>query len=178
MFSVIIILIIILILTGLFTQTSQESISKMEKLKQERCILMGAYIGGCKEIYDAGMTGWMIINKQKIEMFYKEKLQDKSYVIPIENVLEAYLQTEEEIQKQVTLGRLLVFGILAFGLKKTKKMLKKYMVIKFLNIKGEEDTLIYDSKNYSQALEKINEFKNEYENNIRKKIKEDVKSTV
>lgn len=147
--------------------TTFNSQNKPKEINDKELLLLGKYIGGCKEIYDSGLTGFMKINENVIEIKYAQNSTSCIYSIPIENVLEAYLQSEEDIQRQVTLGRLLVFGVLAFGLKKTSKNIKKYMVIKFLNKKGEEDTIIYDSNRFSEALEKINYFKDKCEENIK-----------
>lgn len=168
MMTFIILLVVIIVSFIIYAGIKDDSAGKNDK----ELLLLGRYVGGCKEIYDSGLTGWMKVKKDMIEIKYAQKSEGYVYIIPIENVLEAYLQSEEDIQKQVTLGRLLVFGILAFssGLKKKTKEMKKYMVIKFLNKNGEEETIIYDSNRYFDALEKINYFKNNYEENLKNKI--------
>ncbi len=53
--------------------------------------------------------------------------------IPKEDLLSVQEKTEEQISKDVTLTRLLAFGIFAFGLKKKRKSTEKYLILSYMD---------------------------------------------
>ena len=80
----------------------------------------------------------------------------KSIKIPFSSITNVSLKTEEQVSKDVTLTRLLLIGVLAFGAKKTNKEVINYMVINYID-KGIETNAIFSGKNvpkmYSELLE-------------------------
>ena len=77
--------------------------------------------------------------------FYKEygdvisKSSNKISKIPINNLIRYELKTESEIQKDVTLTRLLALGIFAFGAKKKLTILILY----YLTLKMMYKLIVY-----------------------------------
>lgn len=63
-------------------------------------------------------------------------------------------KSEEEIRKDVTLGRLLAFGILAFGLKKKTKVKRNFLVLDTGQMK-----LVFNDKNADKIIETFNKHK-------------------
>ncbi len=57
-------------------------------------------------------------------------------------------KTEEQISKDVTLTRLLAFGIFAFGMKKKRKSTTKYLILSYMD-SGQEITAVF--KDHSQS---------------------------
>lgn len=87
------------------------------------------------------------VNKYGIEFAYGFK----KVSIDIDDVLKSELTTEEQISKDVTLTRLVLFGVFAFGLKKKKVDIKEYLVITY-KINDFETKCILKGKN----IDKIN----------------------
>ena len=55
----------------------------------------------------------------------------KNIKIPIESIRDVSLKSEEQISKDVTLTRLFLLGIFAFGAKKKTKQVTNYLVIEY-----------------------------------------------
>lgn len=55
----------------------------------------------------------------------------KNIKIPIESIKDVSLKSEEQISKDVTLTRLFLLGIFAFGAKKKTKQVTNYLVIEY-----------------------------------------------
>lgn len=69
--------------------------------------------------------------------------------IPKEDLLSVQEKTEEQISKDVTLTRLLAFGIFAFGMKKKKKSTTKYLILSYTDSR-QEITAVF--KDHSQSV--------------------------
>jgi hypothetical protein len=55
----------------------------------------------------------------------------KTIVFPMDNIKDVSFKTDEQISKDVTLTRLLLTGVLAFGLKKKSKNVTNYLTIEY-----------------------------------------------
>ncbi len=66
-----------------------------------------------------------------------------------EDLLSVQEKTESQISKDVTLTRLLAFGIFAFGLKKKRKTTDKYLILSYMD-SGQQVTAIF--KNHSSSI--------------------------
>ncbi|OSA91031.1 UNVERIFIED_ORG: hypothetical protein B2H93_14840 [Clostridium botulinum] len=76
------------------------------------------------------------------------------------DVTNIYIETQRSIQERVNLGKLFVFGILAFGMKGKQKELNKEYVV--LDVKNEKDfSIILDCKNTQYALNSLITAKNQ-----------------
>lgn len=62
--------------------------------------------------------------------FYKENT-NTGQEIPINQITRYEIKTESEIQKDVTLTRLLALGVLAFGLKKKTEINNSYLILSY-----------------------------------------------
>jgi hypothetical protein len=102
------------------------------------------YIGGFPEISGGeNLKVNLKLNSEKllIEFFTKKLAKD----IKIEDIIDAECSTEEQISKDITLGRLIVFGALAFGLKKNNKITRKYAVITYKDEFGKQRSLVFET---------------------------------
>lgn len=65
--------------------------------------------------------------------------------VPFYNVNRVYAKTEHQIREDVTLTRLAVMGIFAFGNKKEVESNRHYLVLSYQNIEDQEQNLILSS---------------------------------
>lgn len=75
----------------------------------------------------------------------------QGFYIPHSALLAAEIKTDEQISKDVTLTRLLTLGVLAFGLKKKRVEKHNYLVVKFKDAAGLEQTVIFEGKKMPEA---------------------------
>lgn len=85
----------------------------------------------------------------------------KSVKIPYSAITNVSIKTSEQVSKDVTLGRLLLIGVLAFGAKKTNKEIINYMVIDYSD-KGIETSAIFSGKNVPRAYSELLEARQKY----------------
>lgn len=99
------------------------------------CIGGFSDIGACKKCYID------LFEEQMHIKLYKESssgsiLGSKEVVIKMSDILSAELQTETQISEQISLGKLITFGLLSFAMKKKQtEITREYLVI---NMKYED----------------------------------------
>lgn len=108
------------------------------------------YVGGCIK-YDKNFKGQLMVYNDKIELL--NSILDK-YIINVEDIKSVEFKTYEQISKDVTLTRLLLVGIFAFGLKKKRVDTSNYAVIE-----TEKDKIILKSKNANAIVNSIKRIK-------------------
>lgn len=86
------------------------------------------YLGGHKDITKSGKLN-IVGYKDRLEL----QKGFKKVIIRLDDITNAELKTEEQISKDVTLTRLLLVGIFAFGLKKKTTTVSNYVVISFMD---------------------------------------------
>ena len=98
---------------------------------------------------------FLVINNDNNLYFYKtwndviSKTNEISK-IPINQVTRYELKTESEIQKDVTLARLLVLGVFAFGAKKKTEINNSYLVLSYVQNNVSIDCVFKNSTNNQQ----------------------------
>jgi len=143
--------VVILLALGMFMANKAE--------KEEMKYFSGCtYIDGSLKIYDSHLYASVQVDRQYV---YVGTLKFK-VKIPMSKVLYYDLKTETEIREQVTLGRLIAFGVFALGMKKQKKDIVKYVVLEYLDENDDKQNMILQSKDASLILNTINQYKNEY----------------
>lgn len=80
---------------------------------------------------------------------YSEKLEGPE--IPISDLTRYEVKTETEIQRDVTLTRLVALGIFAFALKKEKKVEEQFLILSY-NQSGVEVTCVFKQAHISVHL--------------------------
>jgi len=82
---------------------------------------------------------------------YIKKFQNKTIsVIPINKITRYELKTQSEIQKDVTLTRLLALGIFAFGLKKKTEINNSYLILSYIQNNVPIDCIFKNAINNQQ----------------------------
>ena len=153
---------IVLVIVVIFKKIKSHDKKVLEKRKQgdyntntiniENCGNFD-YLGGYNEITDKLITYIKIINKEFLLFtFYNKDVEIK---IPLKDIIDVSTKMEDEVSKDVTLTRLLVFNIFAFGLKKERHNLQKFLIIKYLNEKQEEKTLIFGRNKHPENAYKM-----------------------
>jgi hypothetical protein len=104
------------------------------------------FVDYCGAEYKGGIKDISINNSVSIDIL-EEGLNFSSTVgdklILFEKVKDISLQNKQYIENQVSLGKLLVFGVLAFGMNKNKKQINdEYIVIKVSDEDGEYNILL------------------------------------
>ena len=99
----------------------------------------------------------------------KENIDVKTGIeIPISQITRYELKTESEIQKDVTLTRLLALGVLAFGLKKKTEINNTYLILSYVQNNVPIDCIFKNTVNNQQLgniISTLNRLKIE-QNNI------------
>ncbi len=88
------------------------------------------YLGGIPQLKKTGEVDIFAYNKE-LQVYSKAGLLGTTVKIPYENIINVQIQTEEQVSKDVTLTRLLLIGVLAFGAKKTTKTTNYCLVIEY-----------------------------------------------
>lgn len=88
------------------------------------------YIGGIPQLKKSGEIDVYAYNKE-LQIYSKAGLFGTTVKIPYENIIDVQLQTEEQVSKDVTLTRLLLIGVFAFGAKKTTKTTQYCLVVEY-----------------------------------------------
>ncbi|MBY7006764.1 hypothetical protein FDA25_02400 [Clostridium botulinum] len=91
-------------------------------------------------------------NKNK---FYLEK------IIEGKDIIDIRVKTQTQIQNEVSLGKLITFGVLAFAMKGNKNILADEYVVMKIKYEGEEINLIFripnEQMNFIQIINSIRE---------------------
>ena len=116
------------------------------------------YLGGHPDI---PQTRQGLITINKAGLFFSTMLPFSCFIIPIENIKKAEFKTEEQIHKDVTLGRLLLFGVFAFGMKKKTKTQKNYLVVIYEE-NGIENIVIFEAQKAGALASAIARARQEY----------------
>ena len=85
----------------------------------------------CGGIPGVEKTGDMVVSCRPDGIRIDPGTFKKKIEIPFENVGKISLQTQEQISKDVTLGRLLLVGVFAFGMKQKSRDVSNCLVIEY-----------------------------------------------
>ncbi|NFH34478.1 hypothetical protein FDC49_19520 [Clostridium sporogenes] len=98
---------------------------QMFEVRKDIMQITGSYKGDYPNVTCSG-TLKLKIDKDKL--IFKQ-LWKTYHKLDLRNITDVQLKSETEISKDVTLTRLLAFGIFAFGLKKTKQDDRHFIII-------------------------------------------------
>lgn len=87
----------------------------------------------CGGIPSATKTGDMVVSAHHNAIHIDLGFLKGKYSIPFENISNLSIKTDEQISKDVTLTRLLLIGVFAFGAKKKTKTVTNYLVIDYVD---------------------------------------------
>jgi len=108
------------------------------------------YMGGIPGLSNTGPSAAIITNQ-----VLNIGLKGEATTILLGNIKYAVLKTEEQIQNDVTLGRLLLVGILAFGLKKKTVNKQIYLLVAF-ELNGNEHIGVFGGENITNLASALN----------------------
>lgn len=148
MWILVLILIISIIAVIIATRSNEDDIDK------PKILIITDYVGGVDLLFDR--TKCLItLFDDRMEFNFNFK-KDMNFYIPINNIIDVKGKTEEQISKDVTLSRLLLTGILAFGLKKTKIKNRKFLVITH-NLNNVKENIIFEYNYLEVFIKKYRE---------------------
>lgn len=127
-------------------------------------------------VYYKGGIKSISVNSNIIVVLLKEGLAFESVgakkIILFSNIKDISLQNEVQIQQQVSLGKLILFGGLAFGMEKKKKEINnEYIVLTVVDKDGEYNVLLqsYDQNDNQKNYRKLRTYRST--SNIERKNK-------
>ena len=133
----------------------------------------------CGGIPGATKTGDMVVAAFLDHIEVHLGMFKGKYIIPLDNITNVSMKTDEQISKDVTLSRMLLIGVFAFGAKKKTKEVKNCVVIEFLS-DGVTACAIFTGKDvpkfYSGLLKVQQEYYKRYPDKIKKPIQDIVAS--
>lgn len=116
------------------------------------------YIGGFSDLA-GGKDASILIKEDCINIFIGGVADTVKKTMPMDIVKNAEIKSEAQISKEVTMGRLLIFGPLAFAMKKEKNKVKNYLVIT-CEKEGQEKSFIFESKCAENIVREVRRIKN------------------
>lgn len=120
------------------------------------------YCGGNdKIIQDCDVWLYWFFRGNFLVIQYKIGVDKIEEIIPYDNIIKISAKTETQIKSDVTLTRLALFGLLAFGMKKEEKKSDYFLVIEYINDEGENQKVILSDVSQSQ-LNKYNQLLRDY----------------
>lgn len=121
---------------------------------------MCKYEGGHPDLaFEA--SGILRVDEDELRFQYGGFTLNKVLNIPFEEIVSAEVKTEEQISKDVTLTRLLAFGIFAFGLKKKRVTKQSYLVVNFVR-SGIEGAAIFSGDKLAQLQSNLTKARIDY----------------
>ncbi len=143
---------------------ADKSIKKDLKREKEEGIIVSdksaKYIGGFPDV-SGGKKAHIKVKQNEVEIVLYQYSNVINKVIPMEIITNAQIKSESQIANEVTLGRMLLLGPLAFAFKKEKSIVKNYLVISCKK-QDKEISLIFKTGSISEEsiVNKIREIKN------------------
>ena len=110
----------------------------MFEVKKDVNKISGKYGGGYPNIT---MNGQLNLALKKDKLTFSQ-LFKTHYTLDIKNITNVQYKSEQEISKDVTLTRLLTFGLFAFGMKKKKTNNSYFIIISILEDEFENDIVL------------------------------------
>lgn len=102
-----------------------------------------------KGVDGVALDGNLFIND--VGVLFKTIISNKSIYIPLETIVSIEAKTDEEVSRDVTLGRLLMVGVFAFGMKKKKVTKSHFLIINWVEDEIETETVIVSAGATNEA---------------------------
>lgn len=110
----------------------------------------GEYLGGFGDT-EGGKSFTCLIDKNYLH--FKGKL---STSIKVKDIKKVEIKSDTQIQNEITLGRIVAFGVFALGMKKKKTIIENYSVINTL-YDNEERVIILKMQNNEKFVRQVKE---------------------
>jgi hypothetical protein len=128
---------------GIIYETSVNHIAGHPYLSQNDKLLLQVRTNNTINLIPANSITAMRLMKEKIDI-------NTGIEIPINQITRYEIKTESEIQKDVTLTRLLALGIFAFGLKKKTEINNSYLILSYVQNNVPIDCIFKNAINNQQ----------------------------
>jgi hypothetical protein len=128
---------------GIIYETSVNHIAGHPYLSQNDKLLLQVRTNNTINLIPANSITAMRLMKEKIDI-------NTGIEIPINQITRYEIKTESEIQKDVTLTRLLALGIFAFGLKKKTEINNSYLILSYVQNNVPIDCIFKNAVNNQQ----------------------------
>jgi hypothetical protein len=102
------------------------------------------YIGGFQEISGGDVKVNIKISNENLYIYFINK-DNNEKIISMSKIIDAECSTSEQVSKDLTLGRIVVFGILAWGLKKKTKEITKCAIITYKDENNKLRSLVFET---------------------------------
>jgi cytochrome oxidase Cu insertion factor (SCO1/SenC/PrrC family) len=135
------ILIVAFVFAGIVS-TNQDNRDKAEGVIL-RTMDSGQYLGGFDDV-EGGKKIQCTLYKDKLNIYFVSKYSKN---ISVSNINNIKIKSDIQMQNDVTLGRLLTVGVLAFGMKKKKTIVNNYVVLNYDNNGKDENIILQTDKN-------------------------------
>lgn len=123
--------------------------------------------------YYGGIQGLNVEDTGKVILF-DDRVRILGYTILLREIESCNIQTERQITERVSMGKLLFFGVLAFGMKgKQRELSKKYIVLRYNEFNEMRDIVMdfgYKNEDFERYIsitkKELEMNKNDNKNNI------------
>lgn len=159
MFITIMIIIIIICIIGIFVTTITDNDKRKNNPYYYRKSIASTlvdYVGGYSDILERKSCNFAIYDDE-----VRIRFPGRQIVISYNNVIDIDGKNEEEMRKDVTLTRLLLFGIFAFGMKKKTCTNRKFVILKY-KYNDKVYTIIFETPKAEQIIRDFNKYINQY----------------
>jgi len=141
---------LILIIVGYIYKQKQNKTNKNQGVIYESPSIV--HIAGHPDLQPNDLIKLQIKNNNTINLHkvFKKQSNITDIEIPIDQLTRYEIKTESQIQKDVTLTRLLALGVLAFGVKKKTEINNTYLVLSYIQNGVQVDCLFKNWTNNQQ----------------------------
>lgn len=164
------IIIIIAIVIIICCMLSSKDMKKIDKENMDKFSKLGYhYIESLGAYYKGGIKNISINNNAITIILLQEGLNFDTGIVEktifFKNIKDISLQSQQHIQNQVSLGKLIVFGVLAFSMEgKTNTINDEYIVLNAIDEDGEYNVVMqpYESTKNQEMYNTLSTYKNKY----------------
>ncbi len=116
------------------------------------------YIGGFPDVA-GGKKASIVVKEDEIKIIIHGLTGENIFKnIPMDIIANAEIKSETQITKEVGLGKLIIFGVLAFAMKNEKNTVRNYLVINCIE-NGEKRDLVFESRLVEPIVREIRKIK-------------------
>lgn len=116
------------------------------------------YIGGFPDVA-GGKKASIVVKEDEIKVIIHGLTGENIFKnIPMDIITNAEIKSETQITKEVGLGKLIIFGVLAFAMKNEKSTVRNYLVINCIE-NSEKRDLVFESRLVEPIVREIRKIK-------------------
>ncbi len=121
--------------------------------------VLAKYIGGFQDI-EGGCSAQIAVKEDSVDLLLPSgKFMTPGKIkIPMDMIITVEVYSETQITKDIGLGKLVLFGALAFAMKNSKTDVKNYLLLSY-NDEGKKRDLIFESSMLGQIVREIRKIK-------------------